>query len=398
MEASKVQGEVKSVVVESGLELTYCERGEQNPDVLVCGAFYFHTFMPVVEMLAERYHVYGVVMRLDGPGEELNADGAVNWSRQWGRDVYEFARALGLERFRYFGKCHGTVPGWYLVKEHPEMLVAFASFFLAPHVLPQTSNKWFEMANGGDMSAMMAAALRRPEKGLPAKMAELATLGDAATGPLPEEYAASAEKSWGSADECREALLNLDIPVGYLFANEDPVFQDHYDSNIWAIMNTRRSRTVILNGEKHLMELDCPERVVAEAFKFFDEADVDYWVEDEAAPAAATAAEVELSGAPDPELSGRWACSFDGPMGKTEVSLAIGVGEDGAVSGTLGLMGKEHPISSGRATATGFDFEVSVKVAFRKGVARVRGTREGNAISGTIELPLGKLAFTGVRS
>jgi hypothetical protein len=66
MEANKIQGEAKSLLLDNGVELTYCERGEQNEEVLMMGAFYFHTAMPVVEMLAERYHVYGVVMRFDG--------------------------------------------------------------------------------------------------------------------------------------------------------------------------------------------------------------------------------------------------------------------------------------------------------------------------------------------
>ena len=36
-------------------------------------------------------------------------------------------------------------------------------------------------------------------------------------------------------------------------------------------MITKGSRTIILNGEKHLMELDSPERVVSEVFGFIDE-------------------------------------------------------------------------------------------------------------------------------
>ncbi len=37
---------------------------------MVTGAFYFHTVMPVVEFLAERYHMYEVVMRFDGATDE----------------------------------------------------------------------------------------------------------------------------------------------------------------------------------------------------------------------------------------------------------------------------------------------------------------------------------------
>ena len=66
METNKVAYGAESIMLENGVELTYCELGEQNEEVLITGAFYFHTVMPVVELLAERYHVYGVVMRFDG--------------------------------------------------------------------------------------------------------------------------------------------------------------------------------------------------------------------------------------------------------------------------------------------------------------------------------------------
>ena len=46
--------------------------------------------MSVIERLAEKYHVYGVVMRFDGKADELNADGTTNWSRQWGKRYSRF--------------------------------------------------------------------------------------------------------------------------------------------------------------------------------------------------------------------------------------------------------------------------------------------------------------------
>ena len=55
-------------------------------------------------------------MRFDGKAEEFNANGYVNWARQWVSDVYNLAKELNLP------KCHGSVPGWYLVKNHPECL------------------------------------------------------------------------------------------------------------------------------------------------------------------------------------------------------------------------------------------------------------------------------------
>lgn len=275
MEANKIKGECKSIILDNGAELTYCEYGKENKEVMIVGAFYFHTVMPVIQGLAERYHVYGVVMRFDGPTDELNADGTTHWSRQWGKDIYDFSQKLGIDKFHYFGKCHGTNPGWYCVKEHPEVLDTFCSFYLAPHLYKQNSNKWFELLNGDDTTKMMAAAMRKPE-GLKAKMEEMASIGSSATSPAIPQYAAAPEKIWSTLEECRKTLKNMTVPVGYMFGTIDPLFEDHFDSNMYAIRNTKGSRTVILDGECHLMELDCPDRVVNEVFTFIDESRKNY--------------------------------------------------------------------------------------------------------------------------
>ena len=109
--------------------------------------------------------------------DEFNADGSVNWSRQWGKDIYDFAQKMNLNKFHYFGKCHGTAPGWYLVKNHPEILKSFACFFLTPHVCKQNSNQWFELLKDGDPAAMMKAAMRKPETDMKIKMEEMASVG-----------------------------------------------------------------------------------------------------------------------------------------------------------------------------------------------------------------------------
>ena len=41
-----------NVTLDNGAELTYCELGQDHQEILVTTAFYFHTFMPVVEELA----------------------------------------------------------------------------------------------------------------------------------------------------------------------------------------------------------------------------------------------------------------------------------------------------------------------------------------------------------
>lgn len=276
MEANKIKGEAKSIVVENGLELTFCEYGTENDGILLTGAFYYDTAIPLMEELGKRYHVYGMVMRFDGPCEELNSDGSVNWARQWGRDMYYFARALGLDKFTYFGKCHGSIPGWFLVKEHPEMLECFFSFFMAPHLKPQTSAKWAALMAQGPQ--MLGAGLRKKEL-LPWKVEEMKTIGGTSRADIIMAYGAAPEKIWPTLDDCEQALQTMTIPVGYCFGTHDLVNEDFYDANLYAVYNTRGARSIFLQGECHFMEMDCPQRIADELHSFIETSKKDYFHE-----------------------------------------------------------------------------------------------------------------------
>ncbi len=150
------------------------------------------------------------------------------------------------------------------------MLDCFASFYLLPHVKGQTSDTWFGGMEQG-IEHMMSMAMRKQRTGLPKKMDELRCIGNAAETDEFKLYAASPEKVWDTIEECDAALKNMTVPVGYCFGTQDPVFNDYYESNIYGIMNTRGARTVFLQGEKHLMELDAPERVGEEVVAFIDQ-------------------------------------------------------------------------------------------------------------------------------
>ena len=272
MEANKIKGEAKSLVLDNGAELTYAELGKENEEVVVTAAFYFHTFMPVAELLARRYHVYCIIMRFNGITDQKNADGTTHWSRQWGKDVYDFAIKMGIKRFHYVGKCHGTNPGWWFYKNHPEMLIDFCSFFLAPHLKPQNSHHWADLLQEKDLSHMMAVALRNPETGVPKKMEEMASLGSGGLNMEALMYAPEPQNQWDSLEDCEADLRLGKVTVGYLFGSEDPLMADYYDSNMYAWNVTRRCHFTILQGERHLMEIDCPERVAYEAMSFIDQA------------------------------------------------------------------------------------------------------------------------------
>lgn len=280
MEAYKISSNAKSLTLSNGLELTYCEFGEENEEVIISGAFYFHTFTPVLEELAKKYHVYGVVMRIDenGPISQRNEDGSVNWSRQWGEDIYEFAKKLGIDKYHYVGKCHGTNPGWYLIKEHPEVLDTFASCYMAPHLLPRTSNQWAEIPKNAGQMALLSQSMRNQDK-IVEKIAEIKTLG-AAAGGGPEagagsievgKYGESPQLIWDSLEACEKDLKEVKTPILLLFGTDDILFKDYIDSNIKIMQTIRLAKTVLIQGERHLMEMDCPEKMASEIGFFIEE-------------------------------------------------------------------------------------------------------------------------------
>lgn len=280
MESNKIPKNCKSITLSSGLEITYCEFGEENSEIVVAGAFYFHTFTPVLEELAKKYHVYGVVMRITGEGTEFNADGSINWGRQWGKEIYEFVQAMNIKKFHYVGKCHGANPGWYFIKEHPEMLDTFTSFYMAPHLCPRNSMQWIEVPKELGPMGLLQRSIRKQEN-VPLKLAEVQTLSvnggpEAGEASGAGSYGDAPELMWNSLEECEQTLVNIKTPVLFVFGTDDILFHDYYDSNLKAIQTVPNAKTVILQGERHLMEMDCPDRMASEVMFFIDESRKNY--------------------------------------------------------------------------------------------------------------------------
>ena len=132
------------------------------------------------------------------------------------------------------------------------------------------------LLESGNTVEAMKVALRKPEEGLKKKMEDITALGKMDNIQEASLQADFTHLIWESHEETKEMLKTMTIPVGYLFGTEDPFFEDWRDNNIWAMTNTKGARSVILGGERHLMELDCPERVAQEAFVFIDESKKKY--------------------------------------------------------------------------------------------------------------------------
>ena len=118
--------------------------------------------------------------------------------------------------------------------------------------------------------------MRNVETGLPKKMAEMKSIGNSASSPAEPLYASAPDKIWDSLEQCENDLRNAIVPVGFMFGSEDPLMADYWDSNMYIWKVVKGCHFTILQGEKHLMEIDCPERVADEAFTFIDQAHKNY--------------------------------------------------------------------------------------------------------------------------
>ena len=160
-----------------------------------------------------------------------------------------------------------------------QVLIDFCSFFLCPHLLPYNSNQWEEKLVIRKMKELMTVAVRKPETGIKKKMKEMASIGN-----LEGKEIVLASKLGGFPDyiwdndlkAIENSLKNTNVPIGYLFGTNDILFNDYYNANILLFNITKECQFTIIQRERHLMKLDCPERIVDEAFYFIDQAHKNY--------------------------------------------------------------------------------------------------------------------------
>lgn len=272
----RVAENCKFLTLDNGTELPYCEFGEENEEVIVTGAFYFITFNAFLKALAKKYHVYGFIMRMsaDGNETEFNEEGTVNWARQWGKEVYEATQKLNLTKYNFVGKCHGVIPGWYIMKEHQEALLSLSSISQALHLSEQDSDQWFELQK--KEGPQFALRTLKKHKLLPLKVEEAKTVGSTGTvgdmkvDPKMGYYGSHAEAVFNSYEEVKEFYPTIKTPVLHLFATEDVLYWDFKTSNDAAMHQIPGSRSVLLQGERHLLEMDIPNRLAREVDFFIE--------------------------------------------------------------------------------------------------------------------------------
>ena len=264
-----------AVTLDNGVDLPYVEFGEENEEVIVSGAAYFITFNTFLKDLAKKYHVYGFIMRSghtdEGvPAEIYDEDGDIHWTRQWGKDIYEATQKLGLTKFNYVGKCHGVMPGYWLLRNHPETLLSLVSISQSMHAVPADSDNWNRLQR--EEGANFSLRTMRKKEGLALKAKEVATIGVniGRQDPKDNYWGSHAEAVCDSPEEVQQLLLNNKVPMFYMFATDDILYNDFHTANVWAMENTANSRSVILQGERHLFEMDIPHKMAWETLAFLD--------------------------------------------------------------------------------------------------------------------------------
>lgn len=279
-EDSRVAENCRKVTLADGTILPFCEFGAENEEIIVTGAVYFITYNELLKELAKKYHVYGFIMRIDENGNETerNSDGTINWLRQWGKEVYEATQLLGLQRFHYMGKCHSVMPGWYIAAEHPECLLSMTSISASFHCCPQDQDQWTErQKTDGPKFALNAM---RKKTNLPKKAAEAKTVGntgfqgEGALAAMAKYGSHSEEVFFGDYEKCKEFYANYEVPTCYIFATEDLLYYDFKSSNEYVLYNTKNGKFVMLDGERHLFEMDIPLKLGHEVLAFLEQLEI----------------------------------------------------------------------------------------------------------------------------
>jgi len=103
------------------------------------------------------------------------------------------------------------------------------------------------------------------------------------------------------------------------------------------------------------------------------------------------------AGVLDKSLEGNYKATLNTPMGSQEVTFVYHVKED-ELTGTVTLMGNTVEIENGKATQDGFTHQYRMKTPMGKVKVKVRGTLNGDIISGEIKLPMGSIPFEATKS
>ena len=250
----------KKIVVEGGAELTYYELGTENEEPLIVGQWYYNTMMPFLRCLAKDFHVYALILRGDGPVDQYTESGEPYWEKQWVEDIYRFAQALNVGKFFYAGKCHGSFPGWRLVKDHGDILKGFIASSWVPNKAPILGQKAIAWRDNiiADRAGTIATSIRF-EENVRLKVEEMDTIDASKMLGLTTSQPLNQLKS---PDEITEFLSGLTLPIMVTAGYDDPLMD--IPTLVSICQNLPKAKVVLYPFERHFYEMDVPEKLASE--------------------------------------------------------------------------------------------------------------------------------------
>lgn len=200
-------------------------------------------------------------MRSNGITSKVASDGEVDWSAQWCDDICQFAYDLGIEKFIYFGKCHGSMPGWKLLQEHPELLNAFIPISMIPasHLLTSPHlMKMIGLRNEENGLMKFIKATVRKRESVAIKINEMKTLGP--DGLMTSKHMGSFTE-FEDYEDVLEYMSHINVPMLMIYGTEDPGYKDWTEQIFKLAAVVPDMKLVTFQGERHLFEIDVPDKI-----------------------------------------------------------------------------------------------------------------------------------------
>ncbi len=163
----------------NGIDIHYIERGQGTPLLLVHGFQNSHfVFTPIIDWLAERFHVYALDLRGHGDSDKPRGPYTI---RNFADDVAGFLDACGVERTDCLGHSMGGRTGTMLGIHYPDrlsrLMLAASSCGPPSGAYREMFSEHLQVAQSEGMEVLHEFKMRRGE--IPESLRE---------GPLAAEY------------------------------------------------------------------------------------------------------------------------------------------------------------------------------------------------------------------
>jgi pimeloyl-ACP methyl ester carboxylesterase len=216
-------------------------------------------------------HVYDIQLRGFGRSSHVFEPPAAGWYPTWAEDVYQFARALGVDSFIYTGVSHGSGVGWYVTLAHPDAVRAFVGVVGGPHDRSKPRVRGMGIDGDAPPSFFLVPTtdperLRRREHNA-RRMQERA-----ARQVPPEERAINPGKVWPDLqtnEQVAERLRQVHVPTLLLNGAQDDLIPA--DMSLLVATSVPGAKFVLYQDHSHTLAREAPERLVDEVIVFLRE-------------------------------------------------------------------------------------------------------------------------------